>query len=627
MGIRWNALRRRVLCGNACPFGLNGVVLVVLVGLTWLLLYSGQYPTVLQSPSGYIGRDRMHNRDNLLSNSLLRGDKFEGNENALGLMGWWSGHSRWAVKHDISEASKLRTARSAESRGGGNGDILIVGEEVTSSHFFIRGGKHSIHSLFQYIPLSTTTGRSELKFSAKMKHEFWGDDKKDGKEDSMKEDGSNINMDSNEEGAVFGKFVQGDDGKRPFVKLIIQTFAPDISSSIESTWSEVDEVYASSAKSIPQMIETIVPIAHRSTGVLIGIVCVRCKNLHVIDPRLEQYAESEGEVSVREYISGSRSHEAHVNGLKSHTIAKHKLETPPLLSIATQVSLDRMSLLNFLPEVWKGGLGLAVYHEDGEALEWIDKYVQKTVSNSGVGDEQARLWNISLSLGQTEQPYPINTLRNIAMELVASPFVLSLDADFLPSRSLSESFATALASRLKGGKKNTPKVAFVVPAFELVVGDRATFAVGDFPVDKFALLQAINEGTITPFRQRASPKSHLATNYAKWAEATEAYSVNYMDMFEPYVIVPRTVTPSFNEMFSGYGMNKISYAMELEAAGFDFVVLPDAWVVHLPHNPSPSSKLFKDDEGVWLKTRLLRYSFLASLHEKYKIKVSAPSKQ
>ena len=38
--------------------------------------------------------------------------------------------------------------------------------------------------------------------------------------------------------------------------------------------------------------------------------------------------------------------------------------------------------------------------------------------------------------------------------------------------------------------------------------------------------------------------------------------------------------------FVGFGWNKVSHVMELEAAGLEFLVLPNVFVVHMPHAPS-----------------------------------------
>lgn len=52
--------------------------------------------------------------------------------------------------------------------------------------------------------------------------------------------------------------------------------------------------------------------------------------------------------------------------------------------------------------------------------------------------------------------------------------------------------------------------------------------------------------------------------------------------YEPYIVVKSTV-PLYDERFLGFGWNKVSHIMELEAQNYDFIVLPDAFIIHTPH--------------------------------------------
>ena len=55
--------------------------------------------------------------------------------------------------------------------------------------------------------------------------------------------------------------------------------------------------------------------------------------------------------------------------------------------------------------------------------------------------------------------------------------------------------------------------------------------------------------------------------------------------FEPYIVVRKDI-PEYDTRFVGFGWNKVSHIMELEAQGFEFVVLPNGFIVHMPHAPS-----------------------------------------
>lgn len=77
------------------------------------------------------------------------------------------------------------------------------------------------------------------------------------------------------------------------------------------------------------------------------------------------------------------------------------------------------------------------------------------------------------------------------------------------------------------------------------------------------------------------PKGHAPTNFAKWRTATTPYKVGWEPDFEPYVVVPKTL-PDYDERFVGFGWNKVSHILELDAQGSVFcinVIFPVIYIV------------------------------------------------
>lgn len=58
--------------------------------------------------------------------------------------------------------------------------------------------------------------------------------------------------------------------------------------------------------------------------------------------------------------------------------------------------------------------------------------------------------------------------------------------------------------------------------------------------------------------------------------------------YEPWGLMERRKVPMFDEIFRGYGMNKITWAAHIAASGYKFEVLPDVFMVHQPHLDSCS---------------------------------------
>lgn len=69
-------------------------------------------------------------------------------------------------------------------------------------------------------------------------------------------------------------------------------------------------------------------------------------------------------------------------------------------------------------------------------------------------------------------------------------------------------------------------------------------------------------------------------------------------------------------------MNKVTHVMELFASGYQFVVLPDGWLIHMPHKTSQNSIEFLQSPIERLKNRFYRFKFTHSLALKYNLPVS-----
>ena len=61
-------------------------------------------------------------------------------------------------------------------------------------------------------------------------------------------------------------------------------------------------------------------------------------------------------------------------------------------------------------------------------------------------------------------------------------------------------------------------------------------------------------------------KGHRATDYNKWRTATVPYTVKWELDFEPYIATHKDIPP-FDQRFVGFGWNKVSHIMQLDADG------------------------------------------------------------
>ncbi|KAF2358192.1 hypothetical protein FHG87_011053 [Trinorchestia longiramus] len=176
-----------------------------------------------------------------------------------------------------------------------------------------------------------------------------------------------------------------------------------------------------------------------------------------------------------------------------------------------------------------------------------------------------------------ENFYPVNFLRNVAMQQVQTPYVFLTDIDFLPMFGLHAHLGRSLAAMAALG--GSEKTAYVVPAFET---QRYRLS---FPRSKAELLNGLDMGELFTFRYHVWTKGHAPTNFAKWRTATTPYKVQWEEDFEPYIVVHKDV-PLYDTRFVGFGWNKVSHIMELHVLEYEFLVLPNAFIIHTPHAPS-----------------------------------------
>ncbi|XP_012686144.1 LARGE xylosyl- and glucuronyltransferase 2 [Clupea harengus] len=269
------------------------------------------------------------------------------------------------------------------------------------------------------------------------------------------------------------------------------------------------------------------------------------------------------------------------------------------VTLVAQLSMDRLQMLEAICKHWEGPISLALYMSDAEAQQFL-RYAQASEvlkNRKNVG------YHIVYKEGQF---YPVNLVRNVALRNANTPYVFLTDVDFLPMYGLYEYLRKSIVQL---DMANTKK-ALVVPAFETL---RYRLS---FPKSKAELLSMLDMGTLYTFRYHVWTKGHAPTNYAKWRTATTPYKVDWEPDFEPYVVVRRDC-PEYDQRFVGFGWNKVSHIMELDAQEYDLVVLPNAYMIHMPHAPSFDISKFRSSPSYRYCLTTLKDEFHQDLSRKY----------
>ncbi|KAM8971448.1 xylosyl- and glucuronyltransferase LARGE2 isoform 3-T3 [Sarcophilus harrisii] len=288
-------------------------------------------------------------------------------------------------------------------------------------------------------------------------------------------------------------------------------------------------------------------------------------------------------------------HRVHLTFLPYEPPAPH----PHDVTLVAQLSMDRLQMLEALCCHWAGPMSLALYLSDAEAQQFL-RFAQASSVLAARRD-------VAFHIVYREGPlYPVNLLRNVALGQARTPYVFLSDIDFLPARSLYHYLRTSIEELGLAARK----AALVVPAFETL---RYRLS---FPTSKAELLSLLDDGSLYTFRYHVWPRGHEPTDYARWREARAPYRVEWAADYEPYVVVPRDC-PRYDPRFVGFGWNKVAHIMELDAQEYEFLVLPEAFAIHLPHAPSLDISRFRSSPTYRRCLQALKEEFHQDLSRRY----------
>lgn len=262
-------------------------------------------------------------------------------------------------------------------------------------------------------------------------------------------------------------------------------------------------------------------------------------------------------------------------------------------TLVTQFSEDRMWMMEYHCQRWVGNpFSISVLTEQSP-----DSIRQKLREMNCPVDSQ---FSIDTLGGYPDDDYPVNILRNRALRAVTTTHVVYVDVDFWVSHDLVDMI------RLHGTTLLNTKEAIVLPAFQLnrqcrEWRDCREKNIPVMPHTKSELLDRIVHRKSSPF-DPTNLGGHGSTRYMDWFDQPAEHLIPIecfkSNRYEPYLVFRYCHdVPPFQEAFSGYGKNKMTWVMQMRREGWKFWQLGDGFVVHYPHLDSKSRMRWNGGEN------------------------------
>mmetsp|Transcript_25667 Transcript_25667/g.56205 ORF Transcript_25667/g.56205 Transcript_25667/m.56205 type:complete len:739 (+) Transcript_25667:97-2313(+) len=258
-------------------------------------------------------------------------------------------------------------------------------------------------------------------------------------------------------------------------------------------------------------------------------------------------------------------------------------------TLVTQLSTDRIWMMRQHCTRWglDAPISVVVY-TDRPTEEIIDLMVAE-----GCNRDHLAVQTLSTK-EYPETEYPVNRMRNMALSAVRTTHVMYVDVDFWEAGRLREVLEM---DSVREELAKDHKLAAVVPAFQIMRQCKEYRDCRDENIAKMPnttqqmmdLVTAAQAGAFDPTNRGG----HGSTSYGAWylQKEGEMYDIPCFksNRYEPYLAFRYCEElPPFQEQFTGYGKNKLTWVMQLRRMGWDFSQLGQIFLVHYPHLDSKS---------------------------------------
>jgi len=177
---------------------------------------------------------------------------------------------------------------------------------------------------------------------------------------------------------------------------------------------------------------------------------------------------------------------------------------------------------------------------------------------------------VTITLYSSQDNYPVNILRNRAVQRVTTELALSSDLYTLPSSRLYD----YISLNYDELEKRSNSVVYTLPVFIANSQIRSE----NIPDSKIDIMRDINSGLLV---DKLSQDNYSTMNGTSWFNINEMVKVESSTWKEPYLLVNLKHVPLFDERVT-YREDPLQWNTHLSLLGYDFYILPEHFVIQFP---------------------------------------------
>lgn len=269
------------------------------------------------------------------------------------------------------------------------------------------------------------------------------------------------------------------------------------------------------------------------------------------------------------------------------------------VTLVTQFTISRLLRFERMLREWDGPLSVTIYLTDASDIDALQSYFSDESKLASFRKIALTVVKPDYSINEealvARLRYPINRLRNLALDLAPTLFVLVTDVDFVPSPNMHTLLHTRgvpliLHPSAPTSSPTLYRTAIAISAFILSPSLSPSYPTTPSLLSSFlssspplAALTDSNAGhgpSLPSLLFHAGPSG--LSSLLDWPRKRWSYDVCYEPQWEPYYLLHRASHPLYDERFTDQGGDKQSHALLLNALGFDFKILRDVWFMHPP---------------------------------------------